>query len=104
MTNFDKELFIEWGKAVASVCIAFVMLLLACFICGCTETRHVPVREYHTESIKTDSTMFLSLLQTLRNIELSRQSSSDTTIIIHNEQVTLNEQGERVSAHHRDTA
>lgn len=96
MTNFDKELFIEWGKVFASVVVLFVLLLLACVMCGCKTTEYVPVETVRTESIKTDSTMYLSLLQTLRNIEQMKQSSSDTTIINHYERVTLNEQGDTI--------
>ncbi|MDE6649303.1 MAG: hypothetical protein K2K45_05175 [Muribaculaceae bacterium] len=48
MTNFDKKLFAEWSKAVASVVIMVIMLLLACVMCGC-RTRYVPVETVRTE-------------------------------------------------------
>lgn len=96
MTNFDKELFIECGKSLASCIVALLMLFFACVMCGCTKTQHMPIKEYHTETIRTDSTTFLSLLQTLRDIGRSRQSSSDTTIIIHNERAKVNENGDTI--------
>lgn len=48
MTDFDKELFAERGRAFASAVIAFVLLLLACFMCGC-RTQYVPVETVRTE-------------------------------------------------------
>ena len=48
MTNFDKKLFAEWGKAFASAVIAFILLLLACVMCGC-RTQYVPVETVRTE-------------------------------------------------------
>ncbi len=96
MTNFDKDLFTDWGKAVVSVTVAFGMLMLACLMCGCTKTQYVPMQAYHTEAVKTDSTMFLSLLQTLRQIERTKQSNSDTIIINHYERAKVNEQGDTI--------
>ncbi len=94
MTNFDKEMIIEWGKAFASMVAVFVLLLLACVMCGCTKTQYIPIPEYHTESIRTDSTTFLSLLQTLRNIELMKQRNTDTLRAIDKEVVVLDENGD----------
>ena len=48
MTNFDKKIFGEWMKAFTSAAIAFIMLLLACLMCGC-RTQYVPVETVRTE-------------------------------------------------------
>lgn len=42
MTNFDKEILTGWGRAFASAVVAFVLLMLACLMCGC-RTQYVPV-------------------------------------------------------------
>lgn len=94
MRKFDKDLFIECGKTLASGIVALLLLFFACVMCGCTKTQYIP--EYHTESFKTDSTTFLSLLQTLRQIEKSRQSTSDTIIINHYERAKVNENGDTI--------
>lgn len=48
MTNFDKKLFAEWGKAFGAGVVAIVLLLLACVMCGC-KTQYVPVESVRTE-------------------------------------------------------
>ncbi len=49
MTNFDKELFIEWGKAFASASVMFLLFCLLCVMCGCKTTEYVPVETVRTE-------------------------------------------------------
>ena len=49
MTNFDKKIMGEWGRAFASAAIAFILLLLACVMCGCRTTQYVPVETVRTE-------------------------------------------------------
>lgn len=49
MTNFDKELFIECGKTLASAIVALLMLLMACVMCGCKTTEYVPVETVRAE-------------------------------------------------------
>lgn len=50
MTNFDKEIFAEWGRAFAAAALAFILLLLACMMCGC-KTQYVPVETVRTEYV-----------------------------------------------------
>lgn len=93
MTNFDKELFAEWGKAFGTAVVAFVSLFLACAMCGC-RTQYVPVETVRTEYIRTDSSLYTSILKMLIDIEMSKQATSDSLIHRIRESVTKNEAGD----------
>ena len=94
MTNFDKKIMEECGKAVISATITFILLLLACFMCGCTSTKYVPMPEHHTESIRTDTAIYNAILRTFRESVQSRQLSSDSLTHFLRETTTINEQGD----------
>ena len=94
MENEYKEIFKEWTRAVLSVLCAFALLALGCLICGCTTTRYVPMPEYHTESIRTDTAIYNAILRTFRESVRSNQRSSDSVVHLNKETVTLNEHGD----------
>lgn len=102
MTNFDRDLFLEWGRAFVSAAIAFVLLLLACAMCGCGTTQYVPVPEYHSEAIRGDTAIYNAILRTFRESVRSREQSHDTVIFMRNERVTVNEHGDTIG-HDTDT-
>ena len=94
MENEYKEILKEWARAVLSILCAFALLVLACLICGCTSTKYVPMPEHHTESIRTDTAIYNSILRTLRESVQSRQLSSDSLTHFLRETTTINEQGD----------
>lgn len=49
MTKSDKQILSEWLRAFASAVAMFLLLLLACLICGCKTTQYVPMETVRTE-------------------------------------------------------
>lgn len=93
MTNFDKEIIEEWGKAFAAAVVAFVLLLLMCAMCGC-KTKYVPMHEYHTETIRSDTAVFNAILRAFRESVRNYQRSSDSLTHMLKETTTLTENGD----------
>lgn len=93
MTNFDKELFAEWGKAFGAALIAFVLLLLACAMCGC-RTQYVPMETVRTEYIEADTTAIYRRLLKQFESRREKESRSDSLIDRIKETVVLNEHGD----------
>lgn len=93
MTKFDKKLFTELGKAVVSAAVAFILLLLACVMCGC-KTKYVPMHEYHTETIRSDTAVFNAILKAFRESVRNNQRSSDSVKHLLKETTTLTENGD----------
>lgn len=49
MTKSDKEIIAIWLRACVSAIIGMILLLMACFMCGCKTTQYVPVETVRTE-------------------------------------------------------
>lgn len=93
MTNFDKELLSEWGRAVVSMVIAFILLLLMCLMCGC-RTQYVPMETVRTEYIEADTTAIYHRLLKQFESRREKESRSDSLIDRIKETVVLNEHGD----------
>ena len=93
MTNFDKKLFAEWGRAVATVTVMTALLLLACFMCGC-RTRYVPVETVRTEYKEADTTAIYNSLLRIFESRKEKESRSDSLVDRMKETVVLNERGD----------
>ena len=94
MENDYKENILIYVRSILSTLCAFALLALACLICGCTSTKYVPIPEYHTESIRTDTAIYNAILRTFRESVRSNRYSSDSVVHLNKETVTLNEHGD----------
>lgn len=93
MTNFDKEILTGWVRTLASALITAIMLLMACLTCGC-KTNYVPMHEYHTETIRSDTAVFNAILRAFRESVRNYQRSSDSLTHMLKETTTLTENGD----------
>lgn len=93
MTNFDKELLSEWGRATAAAAIAFIMLALACLMCGC-RTQYVPVETVRTEYREADTTAIYNRMKSIFESKREKTSRVDSLVDRIKETVVLNEQGD----------
>ncbi|MDE7345361.1 MAG: hypothetical protein K2N48_01310 [Muribaculaceae bacterium] len=93
MTNFDKKIMGEWGRAFLSAVIAFILLLLACVMCGC-KTQYVPVETVRTEYREADTTAIYNRLLAIFESRKEKESQSDSLIDRMKETVVINEQGD----------
>lgn len=96
MANYDKKLFAEWSRAVASVTIIIALILLACFMCGCRSVKYVPMETVKTEYVEADTTALYNSLLRLFESRKEKESKSDSLIDREKETVVLNIQGDTV--------
>lgn len=94
MTKFDKKEFMRGFLNGFSVTfLTLLLLLLVCAMCGC-KTQYVPMETVRTEYVRTDSSLYTSIVKMLSDIERSKQATSDSIIHRIRESVTKNEAGD----------
>lgn len=93
MTNFDKDLFIEWGKAFASALVAFLMLLIACGLFGCKSQKEPMIERHYTTTMQTDS-----LTRLLSRLVSQQTNMQERFVVMDRERIvyTVNENGDTV--------
>ena len=94
MTKHDRNEFIRGLVDGFAATVPLMLLALLLILCGCTTTRYVPMPEYHTETIRTDTAIYNAILRTFRESVRSNQRSSDSVVHLNKETVTLNEHGD----------
>lgn len=93
MKNFDKDLIGECLRILASAAIAFILLLLACAMCGC-RTQYVPMETVRTEYKEADTTAIYNRLLNIFESRKEKESKSDSLIDRTKETVVINEHGD----------
>lgn len=96
MTNFDKEILTEWGRATAAAAIAFILLLLMCAMCGCKSVKYVPKETVRIEYREADTTAIYNRILKFFESRNQRESKSDSLVDRTKETVVLNVMGDTV--------
>lgn len=92
MTNFDKELFIEWCRMVLSASVLFILFCLMCAMCGCKSQEPMVERHYHT-TMQTDS-----LTRLLSRLVSQQTNTNERLVVLEKERIvyTVNEDGDTI--------